>query len=109
VTNIETRLKVLEKRARTDDERWQMLEGQMKGISLVFDSIGAPLAAINPSILQIIIQNLQSYENTARQMNAHAATISQLHSARKFFEGRRSKIVGGGSIPPDGSRPPRKR
>jgi hypothetical protein len=109
VPDIETRIKALEMRARANDERWQMLEGQMKGISLIFDSLGIALAAMNSSILRAIIQNLRTFEDTSRQMNAHAATISQLHYAREFFEGRLSKIAGGGSIPLDGSGPPRQR
>jgi hypothetical protein len=102
--DIEKRLKTLEKRARTDDERWQMLDAQIKAFRLIFPSIGASICAGNPSILSIIIANLRTYEESARMMNEHAMTIREFQFAREFFESRRK--TGEGDLPSaDGKSP----
>lgn len=101
-TDFEKRLRELEKRARIDDVRWAMLDGSMKGAHLVLQSLGAPLAAISPAVLRTIIQNLRNYEEAAKTMNEHTETISQLRSAREFFEGRLPKTGEDGSTASDG-------
>jgi hypothetical protein len=98
MADIEKRLKALEKRARVDDERWQKLDGHMKGFSLIIDAIGAPICEATPSVLPAIIANLQNFENHARVQNKHDATIRQLRHARVFFEAR--VVKGGKGVPP---------
>jgi len=100
MTDIEKRLKALEKRARIDNERWQIVDAQLKAFSLIIDAIGAPICAATPSILPTIILNLQNYEKAARVQNKHDATIQRLRHARKFFETRAAKV--GKGDPPTG-------
>ena len=89
LANIERRLKALEKRAQTNDEVWQTLDGHIKAFSLIIDAIGAPICATIPSIGKTIITNLRNFENAGR--NNHDVTIRQLRHAREFFEAQIKK------------------
>ena len=70
MSDVEKRLKVLEKRARADDERWRMLDEQTKAFDLIRAAIFAPICAATPIILPTIIQNLRSAEKEARAERA---------------------------------------
>jgi hypothetical protein len=92
--DIEKRLKSLEKRARIDAERWQAVEGDIKGIVFVIDSIGASVAAGSKPILQTILKNLKTFEDVARSQNEHEFTMKRIRASRKFFEGRLKLVEG---------------
>jgi len=85
---IEQRLKALEKRARTDDERWQMLDAQTKAIRCIFHCIGAPIIADHPELGRKIIKNLRTYEKAARTQNEHSVAIREYRKMREFFSER---------------------
>ncbi len=109
MTDIEKRLKALEKRARADTERWNALFGDTKALSLIADAIGAAICANNKPLLRTVIKNLQSFENAARIQNEHGLTIDRLRHARQFYEARLKKADEGGSTSSTNSAPPRKR
>jgi hypothetical protein len=92
VSEIEERLNALEKRARADDERWQMLDGQSKASRIILVAIGAPICAANPALIHPIIKNLSDFEHEARLQNQHSKMIEEIRYAREFFESRRSRI-----------------
>jgi hypothetical protein len=86
VTDIEKRLKTLEKRAQIDDQRWQMLDAQMTAFDLIFKAIGRSIGAANQATLQATIMNLRTYEDVARMQNEHSVMIRHLRETRLFFE-----------------------
>lgn len=88
MSDIEQRLKSLEKRSRIEAERSQALQGDIKGVVLVVDSISAAIAADNKPLLRTIIKNLKTFEDVSRVQNEHDLTMKRLRAARKFFEGR---------------------
>jgi len=99
MSDIESRLKVLEERARNDDERWQMQDDLTKAYRLILTAIGAPICAANRSLFPIIIKNLKGYEDEARLQNRHATMIQELLYAREFFESRSSNNFDHGPQP----------
>jgi hypothetical protein len=92
MTDIETRLKALEKHAQMDDQKWQAEQSYVKALSFIFDSIGEPLCAANPSILPLIIENLKSYLKRSRIRSESPAVIGQLRQTLEFFEKQAAKI-----------------
>jgi hypothetical protein len=92
--DIEQRLKALEKHARANHERWQMLDEHVKALALIRQAIAAPICAATPKILQTIIGNLKVCEKEARAVNAHAKMIVEFRAARKFFEALANKGKG---------------
>ncbi len=94
--DIEQRLKILEKRARADDERWQMLDGYEKAVAIIGESVIRPICAeliatrqrerLKPKLLQVIIDNIKKFESDAQILNLHSKTIVELRAARMFFE-----------------------
>ena len=107
MANIEKRLKALEKRAQTNDEVWQTLDGHIKAFSLIIDAIGAPICATIPSIGNTIITNLRNFENAGK--NNNDVTIRQLRRAREFFEAQIKKSGKGNPLPATDVAPPRRR
>lgn len=99
MTDLEKRLKALEKAAVRNEEHMQHLEGQAMALSLIFNAIGAPLCTKLPAILPAIISNLRNYEKAERAQNGHASAIEQLQRTRIFFEAHLKKIERG---PPAG-------
>jgi hypothetical protein len=88
MSDIERRLKSLEKQALIDAERWKTLLGHIKGVTHVVDCLGATIAGDDQRILRAIIANLKTYEDSARSLNEHEATVKRLRDARKFFAER---------------------
>jgi hypothetical protein len=107
LAKIEKRLKALEKRAQTNDEVWQTLDGHIKAFSLVIDAIGAPICATIPSIGKTIITNLRNFENAGK--NNNDVTIRQLRHAREFFEAQIKKSGKGNPLPASDVAPRRRR
>lgn len=93
--DLEQRLKTLEKRARADVERWHAVQGDVKGVVLIIDSIGAAVAADNRPLLRTIITNLKTFEDGARMQNEHDLTMKRVRLAREFFESRLKKAERG--------------
>ena len=89
---IEKRLAALEKRARTDDIRWQMLDADLKAFRIIIECIGRPVCAANPALTPIIIKNLKAFEDDARLLNLHSSTVSRLRGRREYFEQVSEKI-----------------
>ena len=83
MSEIEERLNALEKRARADDERWQMLDGQSKASRIILVAIGTPICAANPELLHPIIKNLSDFEHEARLQNQHSKMIEEIRYARE--------------------------
>ena len=114
--DIEQRLKALEKRARLDHERWQMLDQHMTALALIREAIIRPICAelvaserrngVKPRVLQIIIANLKTFEKNARALNAHSKMIVELRTARKLFEAMANK---GGTASPTANGGPRRK
>jgi hypothetical protein len=101
VTDIERRLKALEKRAALDYEAILKIDGRSRAYRLIFHAIGAPIVAAMPEILPAIIKKLDGYEREARWQNSHASTIAALRDAREIFQSLAK------SIPPNSpSKPP---
>ena len=88
MSDIERRLKSLEKQALIDAERWQTLRGHIKGVTHVVECLGAAIAGDDKRILRAIIANLKTFEHSARSLNEHEATVKRLRVARKFFDER---------------------
>jgi hypothetical protein len=109
VTDIEKRLKALEKRARIDDDRWQMLDAQMTAFDLIFKAIGVPIGSANPATLHAIIMNLRTFEDVARMQNEHSVTIRHLRKTRLFFESMVKGNTGGGQTLINDRKPPREK
>jgi hypothetical protein len=102
LTDIESRLKELENRARLDDERWQMMDGKITALSLIFHAIGKPICALNPALLPLIINNLRIYEESARKRNNHEASIAHFRFCRETFEAFAESLEKD-ATPPDGA------
>jgi hypothetical protein len=92
MADIEKRLKALEKRTRIDDERWQMLDAEIKALFLIFQAIGVPLCAADPTMSGAIIANLSTFESVARMQNEHARTIRKLRKLREFLVSQMEEI-----------------
>ena len=90
MSKIEARLEELEKKARINRERWEEMAGDIKGVALALDCIGAALAT-HPSAMREIITSLETVENVARSQNEHETTIKRLRACREFFEERLKK------------------
>ena len=91
MADFETRLKILEKRSRTDTERWNSIAGDIKGIVCIIDAMGAAIGADNKLLLRTIISNLKIFENGARLQNEHEMTMKRVRYQREFFERRLAK------------------
>ena len=109
MTDIEKRLKALEKHAQIENQKWQAAQSHFKAFSLIFDAIGAPICAANPSILPSIIENLKAYLKRSRIQNEHAVLIGQLRQTLEFFEERMAKIEKSGSKSATSAAPQRKK
>jgi hypothetical protein len=90
--DVEQRLKALEKRARTDRERWQMLDAQTKAFALIFQAIGAPICTANASAWPRTMGRLSlatmppcSVSSTAAE---HAASAVSMASTRIIAHSR---------------------
>jgi hypothetical protein len=88
MSDIERRLKTLEKQALIDAERRQTLLGHIKGVTHVVDCLGTAIAADNKPLLRAIIANLKTCEDAAQSLNEHEATVKRLRVAREFFAER---------------------
>jgi hypothetical protein len=86
MSNIEDRLAALEKRAAEDTERWPAVAGDIMGIVLTIDAIGAAICADNQELLRTVILNLNNCEHGARMQIEHHLTIGRIWYAREFFE-----------------------
>jgi hypothetical protein len=95
MSDIEDRLAALEKRAAEDTERWPAVAGDIMGVVLTIDAIGAAICADNEQLLRNIILNLNNCENSARMQNEHHLTIGRIRYAREFFESRLEKVEKG--------------
>jgi hypothetical protein len=93
MSDIEQRLKALEKRARTDDERWRMLDAQTQATAIIRQSIARPICAAMPKLLPVIVRNLREFEDDSRRLNAHSKMIAEIRVARQFFERLAKKIA----------------
>jgi hypothetical protein len=105
--DIESRLNELESRANLEDERWQLLDGKITALSLIFHAIGKPICAVNPSLLPLIINNLRMYEESARRRNDHEATIAHFRFCREIFEAF-AETLEKEAPPPEGGEEPQK-
>jgi hypothetical protein len=84
--DLEKRLTTLEKQFRKVAEYLETLRGDIKGVSLILNSVGAAITADNKPLLRTIIKNLQMYEQDAMIYNDHELTLMKLRFARGFFE-----------------------
>ncbi len=91
MSDLEKRLALLEKRFRNTAEYLQTLRGDIKGVSLILNFVGAAVAADNKPLLRTIIKNLQTFEKDAKIHNEHDMTLMRLRFAREFFESRLEK------------------
>ena len=99
MSDLDDRIKRLEKRAQIDDERWQTLAGQQTAFALIFEAIAAPLCSISPQIANALLSNLKLYESLSRKRNDHSKTIQEFRQMREFVEHQMKKagLLGGDS------------
>jgi hypothetical protein len=88
MSDIEKRLKALEKRIPLYEERWHATKAHVKALSMAIDCIGEPICQVNPRLISMIIKNLKTFEKEAKLQNGHSVLIWQLRETRKFFEAR---------------------
>jgi hypothetical protein len=109
MTDTEKRLKILERQMRLENERWHSTQSRLKALSMIIDSISAPVCAANPLLLPVIVKNIKAYEKEARVLNQHADLLWQLRQARKFFEARLANLDKGGLKPLSGGGLPKRK
>jgi len=87
VSDIEKRLKALERRAQQGEENLRILNARIKAQSMIFTAIGLPICASIPSLSAQIIENLRNCEEVARSMNGRTALIREFREVRESLEG----------------------